>query len=57
MIGEIRDAETATTALQAALTGHRLLSSMHTQTPAEALIRMQQMARRRMSSVRPSRVC
>jgi type II secretory ATPase GspE/PulE/Tfp pilus assembly ATPase PilB-like protein len=43
MIGEIRDAETATTALQAALTGHRLLSSMHTQTPAEALVRLQQM--------------
>ncbi|MEN6625713.1 MAG: ATPase, T2SS/T4P/T4SS family [Candidatus Sumerlaeia bacterium] len=43
MIGEIRDAETATTALQAALTGHRLLSSMHTLTPAEALVRLRQM--------------
>jgi general secretion pathway protein E len=43
MIGEIRDAATATTALQAALTGHRLLSSMHTLTGAEALIRLRQM--------------
>ncbi len=43
MIGEIRDAETSKAALQAALTGHRLLSSMHTLTAAEALIRLQQM--------------
>ena len=43
MIGEIRDAETAATALQAAMTGHRLLSSMHTLTAAEALVRLQQM--------------
>jgi len=43
MIGEIRDAETSTAALQAALTGHRLLSSMHTLTAAEALVRLQQM--------------
>lgn len=43
MIGEIRDAETATIALQAALTGHRLISSMHTLSGAEALVRMRQM--------------
>jgi MSHA biogenesis protein MshE len=43
MIGEIRDMETAEAALQAALTGHRLLSSMHTTTAAEALVRLQQM--------------
>lgn len=43
MIGEIRDSPTATAALQAALTGHRLLSSMHTLTAAEALVRLQQM--------------
>jgi general secretion pathway protein E len=43
MIGEIRDAETAATALQAALTGHRLLSSMHATAPAEALTRLRQM--------------
>lgn len=43
MIGEIRDVETAATALQAALTGHRLLSSMHTLDAAEALIRLRLM--------------
>lgn len=43
MVGEIRDAETANTALNAALTGHRLLSSMHTLTASEALVRLQQM--------------
>ncbi len=43
LIGEIRDAQTAETALQAALTGHRLLSSMHTLTAAEAMIRLRQM--------------
>ena len=30
MVGEIRDAETAGIAIQAALTGHLLLSSLHT---------------------------
>src|SRR6185295_14944685 len=43
MIGEIRDRETANATLQAALTGHRLLSSMHTLSAAEALVRLQQM--------------
>lgn len=43
MIGEIRDTETAGAALQAALTGHRLLSSMHTLSAAEALVRLRQM--------------
>src|SRR5262249_51548035 len=43
MIGEIRDAETAAAALQAALTGHRVLSSMHTLSAAEALVRLRQM--------------
>lgn len=44
MIGEIRDPQTASAALQAALTGHRLISSMHTLTAAEALVRLQQMS-------------
>lgn len=43
MVGEIRDAETATAALQAALTGHRILSSMHTLSAAEAFLRLLQM--------------
>ena len=30
MVGEIRDSETATIAVQAALTGHRVLSTLHT---------------------------
>ena len=43
MVGEIRDPETSQAAMQAALTGHRLLSSMHTLNAAEALVRLQQM--------------
>ena len=43
MIGEIRDPETANAALQAALTGHRLISSMHTLSAGEALVRLAQM--------------
>ena len=30
MVGEIRDAETAQTAVEAALTGHLVLSTLHT---------------------------
>jgi len=30
MVGEIRDAETAETAIRAALTGHLVLTTMHT---------------------------
>ncbi|MBN1516459.1 Flp pilus assembly complex ATPase component TadA [Candidatus Sumerlaeota bacterium] len=43
LIGEIRDAETSRAALEAALTGHRILSSMHTLNAAEALARLMQM--------------
>ncbi|MEW5725316.1 MAG: ATPase, T2SS/T4P/T4SS family, partial [Thermodesulfobacteriota bacterium] len=39
MVGEIRDAETATIAVQAALTGHRVLSSVHTNDAAGAITR------------------
>jgi type IV pilus assembly protein PilB len=39
MVGEIRDAETATIAVQAALTGHRLLSTVHTNDAAGAITR------------------
>jgi type IV pilus assembly protein PilB len=39
MIGEIRDAETATIAVQAALTGHRVLSTVHTNDAAGAITR------------------
>ena len=43
MVGEIRDAETARIAVEAALTGHLLLSTMHSGTPAGALIRLLEM--------------
>lgn len=40
MVGEIRDAETAAIAVQAAQTGHRLLSTIHTNDAAGAIGRM-----------------
>lgn len=43
MIGEIRDQETAEIAIQAAQTGHLVLSTLHTNSSAEALIRLNQM--------------
>ncbi|MGD8970725.1 MAG: GspE/PulE family protein [Desulfobacterales bacterium] len=39
MVGEIRDAETATVAVQAALTGHKVLSTLHTNDAAGAITR------------------
>ena len=40
LIGELRDSETATTALQAAESGHLVLSTMHTIDAAETIGRM-----------------
>lgn len=40
MVGEIRDPETAETALQAALTGHVVLSTLHTNDAAGAVPRL-----------------
>jgi len=40
MVGEIRDAETAGIATQAALTGHRVLSTVHTNDAAGAITRL-----------------
>ncbi len=40
MIGEIRDQDTARTALQAALTGHLVMSTFHAYSAAAALTRM-----------------
>jgi twitching motility protein PilT len=40
LVGELRDAETAQTALQAAETGHLVLSTMHTLDAAETVGRM-----------------
>lgn len=39
MVGEIRDAETAQVAVQAAMTGHRVLSTLHTNDAAGAITR------------------
>ncbi len=41
MVGEIRDGETATIAAQAALTGHLVLSTVHTNSSLAAIARME----------------
>ncbi|MDD5154693.1 MAG: ATPase, T2SS/T4P/T4SS family [Desulfovibrionales bacterium] len=43
MVGEIRDAETARIAIQAALTGHLLISTLHTNNAPETLSRLMDM--------------
>jgi len=43
MIGEIRDAQTAGIAIEAGLTGHLLMSTMHSGSPAGALLRLLEM--------------
>lgn len=43
LVGEIRDAETASVAVQAAFTGHLVLSTMHTGFGAEAFLRLRRM--------------
>jgi type II secretory ATPase GspE/PulE/Tfp pilus assembly ATPase PilB-like protein len=43
MIGEIRDAETARIAIEAGLTGHLLMSTMHSGSPAGGLLRLLEM--------------
>ena len=43
MVGEIRDSETAGIAVQAALTGHRVLSTLHTNDAAGAMTRLMDM--------------
>lgn len=40
MVGEIRDAETARTAVRAAATGHLVLSTLHTNDAAGAVVRL-----------------
>jgi general secretion pathway protein E len=43
MIGEMRDSETAQIAVQSALTGHLVLSTLHTNTAAGAITRLEDM--------------
>lgn len=42
MVGEIRDFETAEIAVKAAQTGHLVLSTLHTNSAAESIVRLQQ---------------
>jgi type IV pilus assembly protein PilB len=43
MVGEIRDLETADIAIKAAQTGHMVLSTLHTNSAAETLVRLMNM--------------
>jgi general secretion pathway protein E len=43
MLGEIRNASTASIAVQAALSGHRLVSTLHAASPAGAIARLLEM--------------
>jgi type IV pilus assembly protein PilB len=43
LVGEIRDAETASIAIQAAMTGHLVLTSLHAYNAASALARLRDM--------------
>ena len=40
LVGEIRDAETASIALQAALTGHLVLTTLHTASSVDTIVRL-----------------
>ena len=43
MVGEMRDAETARTAISASLTGHLVLSTIHTNNAPETVVRLVEM--------------
>jgi type II secretory ATPase GspE/PulE/Tfp pilus assembly ATPase PilB-like protein len=43
LVGEVRDAETAHLVVEAALTGHLIMSTMHSGDPAEAIVRLLEM--------------
>ncbi len=43
LVGEIRDKETAELAIEAALTGHQVLSTIHTTWPAQIVVRLVQL--------------
>ena len=43
MVGEIRDEETAEIAMRAAVTGHLVISTLHTNDAAEAILRLKDM--------------
>ncbi|MBE6052015.1 MAG: type II/IV secretion system protein [Clostridium sp.] len=43
MVGEIRDEETAKIAVRAAITGHKVYSTIHTKSPREVFLRLEDM--------------
>jgi general secretion pathway protein E len=43
LVGEVRDAQTASVVVEASLTGHLLLTTMHSGDPAEAVVRLLEM--------------
>ncbi len=43
MIGEVRDLESATIAMQAAMTGHLVISTLHTKSAGETIERLMNM--------------
>ena len=43
LVGETRDKETAKTAIEAALTGHLVLTTLHTNDAASAIARLSEM--------------
>jgi len=43
LVGEVRDAETAHIVVEAALTGHLIMSTLHSGDPAEAIVRLLEM--------------
>src|SRR5690606_10340297 len=45
LVGEVRDLETAETAVQAALTGHLVLSTLHTNDAPSAITRLPELGR------------
>ena len=55
LIGEIRDHETAQIAIEAALTGHLVLSTLHTNDAPSAVTRLIEMGIEPFSSARPRR--
>ena len=52
MVGEIRDHETASTAVQAALTGHLLISTLHANDAIGAVARLERPGRRQLQDRR-----
>ncbi|MCR4580372.1 MAG: Flp pilus assembly complex ATPase component TadA [Treponema sp.] len=59
MIGEIRDELSAQTALRAAMTGHLVIATLHTSSPMEAFLRMENLGadKRILSSILKGVIC